>query len=585
MALANVGLELVRRGRRVLLVDFDLEAPGLDTFPLLRPKAPTKGIVDFVTEYLVTGVSPDVTDFVYKAELPATIPGSIMVMPTGLPGDEYGSRLNNIDWQRLYSERDGFLLFEDLKAQWKQSVRPDYVLIDSRTGHTDVGGICTRQLPDAVTLLFFPNEQNERGMQTVVEDIRAEITRTGREIALYFVASNVPELDDEDKILFQRIRHFRQTLKCAETEIIHHYDSLALLEQKIFTVERPKSKLALEYRRLTQRAVSDNYEDRDVAMRYIDRLRRSEGFRDGYSGIEDSLKRIGALYQQDGEVLYSLARANRSLGRDEAANALIAEAQKLGYETVDTLVAKAVPAYESGQTALARQLIERALDVPRGGLFDLGKVVKAVVNYDPPHLRRLVQALCASSRDPEERLYLAKQMMSSLEGISAAEALLRQVLEDNSADADDQEDAATDLVLTLISQGRFQEAMACISNDRMVMMHRAVADTFNYAIAEWGATGVIPQDLFSRVLEFQETRGDANFSQCLALAFWANGDIDNARRQATEALKKLSDSAPIFSCWQYLIVESKVFQDDIASLIALIETNAGVPAVIARAKK
>ena len=37
-ALVNVGVELAKRGRRVLLVDFDLEAPGIDTYPLPKPK-------------------------------------------------------------------------------------------------------------------------------------------------------------------------------------------------------------------------------------------------------------------------------------------------------------------------------------------------------------------------------------------------------------------------------------------------------------------------------------------------------------------------------------------------------------------
>ena len=34
MALVNVAVELANTGRRVLVVDFDLEAPGLDTFDL-----------------------------------------------------------------------------------------------------------------------------------------------------------------------------------------------------------------------------------------------------------------------------------------------------------------------------------------------------------------------------------------------------------------------------------------------------------------------------------------------------------------------------------------------------------------------
>ena len=66
----------------------------------------------------------------------------------------------NLDWQRLYKQEDGFLLFEDTKAGWEQELKPDYVLIDSRTGDTDVLGICTRQLPDSVVLMFTPDEQN-----------------------------------------------------------------------------------------------------------------------------------------------------------------------------------------------------------------------------------------------------------------------------------------------------------------------------------------------------------------------------------------------------------------------------------------
>ncbi|MXW35498.1 MAG: ParA family protein, partial [Chloroflexi bacterium] len=46
MALVNTAVELVRRGRRVLAVDFDLEAPGLDTFGVLRPADDVPGVID-----------------------------------------------------------------------------------------------------------------------------------------------------------------------------------------------------------------------------------------------------------------------------------------------------------------------------------------------------------------------------------------------------------------------------------------------------------------------------------------------------------------------------------------------------------
>ena len=165
----------------------------------------------------------------------------------------YARKLAQIDWGVLYEQYDGYLLFEDLKEQWRNSFQPDYVLIDSRTGHTDVCGICTRQLPNAVVILFFPNAQNLRGLIKVVSDIRTQRKQPGaKPIELQFVMSNVPDLDDEDRILEERIGSFRQELGFGrEATVIHRYDSLSLLNQSIFTKERPRSRLAKEYRDVT----------------------------------------------------------------------------------------------------------------------------------------------------------------------------------------------------------------------------------------------------------------------------------------------------------------------------------------------
>src|ERR1044072_3405661 len=201
-ALVNVGVELAQRGRRVLLVDFDLEAPGIDSYPLPKPSEPVNGIVEFVSEYLKTAASPDASRYIYECPSVGDKGGRLWVMLSGHQDDSYPRRLNDIDWQQLYSEKSGYLLFEDLKEQWRQTLAPDYVLIDSRTGHSDVSGICTRQLPDSVVILFFPTDQNLRGLPKVVGDIRAESSGPRKSaIDLLFVMSNVPDLDDEDQIL------------------------------------------------------------------------------------------------------------------------------------------------------------------------------------------------------------------------------------------------------------------------------------------------------------------------------------------------------------------------------------------------
>src|SRR6267143_2941696 len=308
-ALVNVGVELAQRGRRVLLVDLDLEAPGIDTYPLPKPKEPAPGIVEFVTEYLVSGEAPDATRHIYEYRNVGQQGGRLWVMPSGRQDDTYARRLSEIDWRTLYSERGGFLLFEDLKLQWEHALAPDYVLIDSRTGHSDVSGICTRQLPDSVVILFFPTDQNLRGLPMVVDDVRSE--KREKPISLLFVMSNVPDLDDEDQILEGRIKLFADTLHYdALSGVIHRYDSLALLNQVIFTADRPKSRLAREYHTLTDKIIEQNLNDREGALaflRQIGRRPRAATARLSRTEIESRLGLIRRTHETDKEIIQRLA--------------------------------------------------------------------------------------------------------------------------------------------------------------------------------------------------------------------------------------------------------------------------------------
>jgi hypothetical protein len=52
----------------------------------------------------------------------------------------------------------------------------DYVLIDSRTGITDISGICTVQMPDKVVLCFSYNNQSIDGTAAVISAISAQRT-------------------------------------------------------------------------------------------------------------------------------------------------------------------------------------------------------------------------------------------------------------------------------------------------------------------------------------------------------------------------------------------------------------------------
>ena len=311
LALVNVAARLARMGRKVLLVDFDLEAPGLETFDRLKPPQAHPGMVEYVAEYLRTNRAPDVRDYVYSAGSVGKKGGHLWVMPAGRRDATYQSALANIDWLALYRNYDGFLLFEDTKAQWEQAFNPDYILIDSRTGHTDVEGICTRQLPDAVVVLFFPNEQNLVGLKDVCRRIRGERTSgLGKNIRLHFVMSNVPDLDDEDRVLRDRRRQFRLELGYDELDaIIHRYESVLLFNQAIFVLDKPKSRLAREYERLVRSLIMYNWADRVGARLFLDDWPGHFSSRDSSEELElanlarEALNQIARNFPDDAELM------------------------------------------------------------------------------------------------------------------------------------------------------------------------------------------------------------------------------------------------------------------------------------------
>jgi MinD-like ATPase involved in chromosome partitioning or flagellar assembly/tetratricopeptide (TPR) repeat protein len=279
MALVNAGVELARRGRKVLLVDFDLKAPGLSTYDLLRPEKPSPGIVEYVTEFRHTRRSPLVTDFLYAAKPVGKKGGKLWVMPAGRRGDaEYRRMLNELNWRTLYRDEDGFLLFEDTRLQWEAELHPDYVLIDARTGHTDIEGVCTRQLADAVVVVFYPNEQNLAGLREVCRHIRDE-KESGlkKKIKLHFVASNVPDLDDEKGILRSHLREFDSELKMGTFPlVVHRHETLRMLDQPIFVEQRPHSRLAREYRSLVSALQIENLADRGGALLFLREVKKKQ---------------------------------------------------------------------------------------------------------------------------------------------------------------------------------------------------------------------------------------------------------------------------------------------------------------------
>ena len=183
MAMLNVGYLLARSGRRVLLVDFDLEAPGLtrliDRQDILKPKPrPTnpKGTVDILHGYLfakeksiLRAKNPYRSLNSYLSQLdipqpkaPSAQPGTLHLMPAGRKR-HYEKRLDEL----YMSSRQFKDIRKNFATRFRQflldSGRFDYIFIDARTGFSDEGYIAARFLCDHMVVLSGLNDQNIKG--------------------------------------------------------------------------------------------------------------------------------------------------------------------------------------------------------------------------------------------------------------------------------------------------------------------------------------------------------------------------------------------------------------------------------------
>jgi tetratricopeptide (TPR) repeat protein len=599
MSLVNVGVELARKGRNVLLVDFDLEAPGIPTFDLFASLTDTPGIVDYISQYLLTSRAPDVKEFITPCtKWQAPEGGGLWLMSAGRQDASYAAHFHAIDWQDLYANREGFLLLEDLKEQWRNAVPGGfhYVLVDSRTGHTDVGGICTRQLPDAVVIMFFPNEQNLRGLEKVVADIRGEDKAPrNKHIELHFVASNVPDLDDEENILQTQLERSRELFDYQDDQlsILRHYNSLALLKQQLFILDRPKSRLSREYRALLDAIISANSEDREGAISALTKMqvaisRLPQEVNLQPSEIETKLSEIARIHERDSGILYRIAFLTERLGRPEDALSMLEEAVLAGVSSPQ-IYARRAQLYQifgrnTEAVADARKVLEATEKVAP---VDLIGSLRVVIAHGKGLLRTIDSFSAIRCEQAVTRLRIAQELMSTIESLVAAERLLRGIADDNSA-SELKSGTRNWLELCLIAQEKYDQAMVIIADNRPAASEfKDIQDAFNYAMAEWGKTGSPPRDLFSQVIELskgQNNRG-VNYLQCIAIAYLCIDDMENADKYVSRALREIRMRPNrAFSAWRYLQASPNEFRQDLTSIQKMIGGETSVPAFFGRSR-
>lgn len=187
-ALSLTAWGLARRGRRVLLVDFDLESPGLSSLVLPAEQVPEFGLVDWLVEDAVGQGAALLPGMVADSPLATGTPGSVRVATAmGREERDYLPKL-----ARAYADVASPTgpqplgarlrrLLEQLEAQ----EQADVVLIDSRAGLHDLAAVAITSLADSALLFATDGAQTWAGYRQlfahwqrrpdVVSDVRERL--------------------------------------------------------------------------------------------------------------------------------------------------------------------------------------------------------------------------------------------------------------------------------------------------------------------------------------------------------------------------------------------------------------------------
>src|SRR3954452_16771788 len=125
MAVANTAVLLAQKGRRVLVVDWDLEAPGLERyFATFAAEAGGAGLLPMLLAAR-SGDDPDVVRFARTLQVPDGVPLSFLSSGREVDPNGYVATLQRFDWADFFRSGGGDFL-ERLRQRWKAEF--DFVL-------------------------------------------------------------------------------------------------------------------------------------------------------------------------------------------------------------------------------------------------------------------------------------------------------------------------------------------------------------------------------------------------------------------------------------------------------------------------
>lgn len=211
-ALGLVAGILATRNRRVVMVDFDLEAPGISVLfqkDLEKINEEQYGVLDYLHQrYLTPGQNiPTIEHCISPVNLDTR--GELFLVPAGEYNENYIHRLADLDRHTLQSfyrgERGEINPVQQLITDIKDRLDPDVILIDARPGFNDTSAIALFDLADMAIICFLPTDQSYEGLRWVVQAVKKQKDYQGKP-DIHFLLTPIPPVGDElQRILTNKV--------------------------------------------------------------------------------------------------------------------------------------------------------------------------------------------------------------------------------------------------------------------------------------------------------------------------------------------------------------------------------------------
>jgi len=349
-------------GQRVVAVDFDLEAPGLhyklNVADAGGPSATRRGVIDFIHSYREKGrLTERLADFTVEVPVSPGSTGSIQLMSAGdAPSSEYWRKLSQINWHEYFYSPGGpgVPLFLELKARIESELGANVLLIDSRTGITEIGGVATTILADKVVCLLLNNRENIEGARAVLRSLRRAPRLEGlRPVDVVPVLTRIPSARTPDveqgvakeirDYLTEQAERLEETLEVSDVLVLHSEPDLQVKERVLVGGEKPpdESPLLRDYLRLFAKIIPPDvvrphvgeqlgriraavFDDPDASQQELENLAQYVGHPDVYR----ELLRLYKVRNADSQLVLRAGERLWDITRDASEPALWDAVQK-----------------------------------------------------------------------------------------------------------------------------------------------------------------------------------------------------------------------------------------------------------------